>query len=53
MALPKAFKYQIDLLANNKSSAALNKFKKDVGGVNNVVRNLGQTLAAAFSARSS
>jgi len=51
MALPKAFKYQIDLLANNKSSAALNKFKKDVGGVNNVVRNLGQTLAAAFSAR--
>ena len=51
MAMPKAFKYRIDLLANNKSAAALNKFKKDVGGVNNVVRNLGQTLAAAFSAR--
>ena len=51
MAMPKAFKYQIDLLANNKSAAALNKFKKDVNGVNNVVRNLGQTLIAAFSVR--
>ena len=51
MALPSKLKYQIDLLANNKSAAALNKFKKDVGGVNNVVRSLGQTLAAAFSAR--
>ena len=51
MALPKAFKYQIDLFANNKSAAALNKFKRDIGGVNNVVSQLGQTLAAAFSAR--
>ena len=51
MALPKAFKYQIDLLANNKSAAALNKFKKDIGGVNSVVSQLGQTLAAAFSVR--
>jgi tape measure domain-containing protein len=51
MALPKAFKYQIDLLANNKSAAALNKFKRDIGGVNSVVSQLGQTLAAAFSVR--
>jgi len=51
MALPKAFKYQIELLANNKSAAALNKFKKDIGGVNSVVSQLGQTLAAAFSVR--
>jgi tape measure domain-containing protein len=51
MALPKAFKYQIDLFANNKSAAALNKFKRDIGGVNNVVSQLGQTLAAAFSVR--
>lgn len=51
MALPKSFKYQIDLLANNKSAASLNRFKKDIGGVNNVVKQLGQTLAAAFSAR--
>lgn len=51
MALPKAFKYQIDLFANNKSAAALNKFKRDIGGVNSVVSQLGQTLAAAFSVR--
>ena len=51
MALPKAFKYQIDLLANNQSAGALNKFKKDIGGVNSVVTQLGQTLAAAFSVR--
>ena len=51
MALPKAFKYQIDLLANNKSAGALNKFKKDIGGVSSVVTQLGQTLAAAFSVR--
>jgi tape measure domain-containing protein len=51
MALPKAFKYQIDLLANNQSAGALNKFKKDIGGVSSVVTQLGQTLAAAFSVR--
>jgi len=50
MALGK-LAYKIDLLANNKSAGALGKFKKDIGGVNNVVTQLGQTLAAAFSVR--
>ena len=50
MALGKVA-YKIDLLANNKSAGALGKFKKDIGGVNNVVTQLGQTLAAAFSVR--
>ena len=50
MALGKQA-YRIDLLANNKSAGALGKFKKDIGGVNNVVTQLGQTLAAAFSVR--
>jgi tape measure domain-containing protein len=43
--------FRIELLASNKSAAALNRFKKDIGGVNNVVSQLGQTLAAAFSVR--
>ena len=43
--------YRIELLASNKSAAALNRFKRDIGGVNNVVSQLGQTLAAAFSVR--
>ncbi len=49
MALPKGLKYKIDLLANNKAAASLNKFKKDIGGVNSVVGELRNALIAAFS----
>ena len=51
MALPKGLKYKIDLLANNKASASLNKFKRDVGGVNSAVSQLRNTIVAAFSGR--
>jgi tape measure domain-containing protein len=51
MALPKGLKYQIDLLANNKATASLNKFKRDVGGVNSAVAQLRNTIVAAFSGR--
>tara|TARA_Y100000401_G_scaffold59112_1_gene46857 strand:+ start:2512 stop:4449 length:1938 start_codon:yes stop_codon:yes gene_type:complete len=49
MALPKGFKYKISLLADNKATASINKFKKDIGGVNNAVSGLKQALIAAFS----
>ena len=51
MALSKGMKYQIDLLANNKSGAALKKFKGDINSVHNQVTRLGATIAAAFGTR--
>jgi len=51
MALGKSMKYQIDLLANNKSGAALKKFKGDISSVQNQVARLGATIAAAFGTR--
>jgi tape measure domain-containing protein len=51
MALGKGMKYQIDLLANNKSGAALKKFKGDISSVHNQVARLGATIAAAFGTR--
>jgi len=51
MALGKGMKYQIDLLANNKSGAALKKFKGDINSVHNQVARLGATIAAAFGTR--
>ena len=51
MALSKGLKYQIDLLANNKSAAALKKFKGDISGVQSQVARLGATIAAAFGTR--
>ena len=51
MALSKGMKYQIDLLANNKSGAALKKFKGDINSVHNQVTRLGATIVAAFGTR--
>ena len=51
MALGKGLKYRIDLLANNKSAGALNKFKKDIKGVNSSVSQMRNLLATAFSVR--
>jgi len=51
MALSKGLKYQIELLANNKSAAALKKFKGDINGVQSQVARLGATIAAAFGTR--
>ncbi len=51
MALSKGLKYQIELLANNKSAAALKKFKGDISGVQSQVARLGATIAAAFGTR--
>jgi len=51
MALGKGLKYRIDLLANNKSAGALNKFKKDVKGVNSSVSQMRNLLATAFSVK--
>ena len=51
MALGKGLKYRIDLLANNKSAGALNKFKKDIKGVNSSVSQMRNLLATAFSVK--
>ena len=51
MALPKGLKYQIELLAKNKSSTQINKFKRDISSVNDTVKRLGATIATAFGTR--
>ena len=51
MALPKGLKYVITMFADNKATASLNRFKRDIGGVNGAAAQLRNTLAAAFSAR--
>ena len=51
MALPKGMKYVITMFADNKATASLNRFKRDIGGVNNAAAQLRNTLAAAFSVR--
>ena len=50
MAVNK-FKYQIEMLASNKSKKHLEGFKKDIGSVNSVVSQLRNTIVAAFSVR--
>jgi len=51
VALPKGLKYQIELLAKNKSSTQINKFKRDISSVNDTVKRLGATIATAFGTR--
>jgi len=51
MALPKGLKYVITMFADNKATASLNRFKRDIGGVNGAASQLRNTLAAAFSVR--
>ena len=50
MAVNK-FKYQIEMLASNKSKKHLEGFKKDIGSVNSAVSQLRNTIVAAFSFR--